>query len=52
MRPAVVLRIHATGAAPRPLRDELVDAVIRSGRAVSETALGFAAYWWMVRGTE
>ncbi|SER38662.1 hypothetical protein SAMN05444745_1641 [Arthrobacter sp. OV608] len=32
------------------LRDQLVDAVIRSGRAVSETALGFAVSWWMVRG--
>lgn len=31
------------------LRDQLVDAVIRSGRAVSETALGFAVSWWMVR---
>lgn len=27
-----------------------MDAVIRSGRAVSETALGFAVSWWMVRG--
>jgi hypothetical protein len=26
-----------------------VDAVIRSGRAVSETAAGFAVSWWMVR---
>lgn len=31
------------------LRDQLVDAVIRSGRAVSETATGFAVSWWMVR---
>jgi hypothetical protein len=31
------------------LRDQLVDAVIRSGRAVSETAAGFAVSWWMVR---
>lgn len=31
------------------LRDHLVDAVIRSGRAVSETAAGFAVSWWMVR---
>jgi transposase len=31
------------------LRGQLVDAVIRSGRAVSETALGFAVSWWMVR---
>jgi hypothetical protein len=30
-------------------RDQLVDAVIRSGRAVSETAAGFAVSWWMVR---
>ena len=31
------------------LREQLVDAVIRSGRAVSETAAGFAVSWWMVR---
>ncbi|MCQ6272317.1 transposase [Pseudarthrobacter sp. R1] len=31
------------------LRDQLVDDVIRSGRAVSETAAGFAMPWWMVR---
>ena len=31
------------------LRNQLVDAVIRSGRAVSETAAGFAVSWWMVR---
>ncbi|WP_152683924.1 hypothetical protein [Pseudarthrobacter siccitolerans] len=31
------------------LRDHLVDAVIRFGRAVSETAAGFAVSWWMVR---
>ncbi|WP_426997340.1 transposase [Pseudarthrobacter sp. N5] len=31
------------------LRDQLVDAVIRSGRAFSETAAGFAVSWWMVR---
>jgi transposase len=31
------------------LRDHLVDAVIRSGRAVSETAAGFAVSWWMLR---
>ncbi|UKA77320.1 ISL3 family transposase [Arthrobacter sp. FW306-07-I] len=31
------------------LRDQLVDAVITSGRAVSETALCFAVSWWMVR---
>jgi hypothetical protein len=28
------------------LRDQLVDAVIRSGRAVSETAAAFAVSWW------
>ncbi|MEC5192566.1 MULTISPECIES: ISL3 family transposase [unclassified Arthrobacter] len=33
------------------LRDQLVDAVIRSGRAVSETAAGFAVSWWMVRAS-
>ncbi len=31
------------------LRDQLVEAVIRLGRAVSETAAGFAVSWWMVR---
>jgi hypothetical protein len=31
------------------LRDQLVDAVIRSGRAASETAAAFAVSWWMVR---
>ncbi|MEV7638270.1 ISL3 family transposase [Pseudarthrobacter enclensis] len=31
------------------LRDQLVDAVIRSGRAVSETGASFAASWRMVR---
>jgi transposase len=31
------------------LRDNVVDAVIRSGRAVSETAAAFAVSWWMVR---
>jgi hypothetical protein len=31
------------------LRDQLVDAVIPSGRAVSETAVGFAVSWWMMR---
>lgn len=31
------------------IRDQLVDTVIRSGRAVSETAAGFAVSWWMVR---
>lgn len=31
------------------LRDQLVDTVIRSGRAVSETAAGFAVSWWMAR---
>jgi transposase len=38
-------RARSTGR----LRDHLVDAVIRSGRAVSETAAGFAVSWWMVR---
>jgi transposase len=31
------------------LRDHVVDAVIRSGRAVSETAAAFAVSWWTVR---
>ena len=31
------------------LRDQVVDAVISSGRAVSETAAAFAVSWWMVR---
>ena len=31
------------------LRDQLADAVIRSGRATSGTALGFAVSRWMVR---
>ncbi|XTR52171.1 ISL3 family transposase [Pseudarthrobacter sp. So.54] len=31
------------------LRDHVVDAVISSGRAVSETAAAFAVSWWMVR---
>jgi transposase len=31
------------------LRDHVVDAVINSGRAVSETAAAFAVSWWMVR---
>jgi transposase len=38
-------RARSTGR----LRDQLVDAVIRSGRAVSETAASFAVSWWMVR---
>ena len=38
-------RARSTGR----LRDHLVDAVIRSGRAMSETAVGFAVSWWMVR---
>ncbi|WP_426996755.1 ISL3 family transposase [Pseudarthrobacter sp. N5] len=38
-------RARSTGR----LRDQLVDAVIRSGRAFSETAAGFAVSWWMVR---
>ncbi len=43
--PQVPRRARSTGR----LRDQLVDAVIRSGRAVSETAAGFAVSWWMVR---
>ncbi|MGO4234851.1 hypothetical protein [Pseudarthrobacter sp. YAF2] len=31
------------------LRNQVVDAVIRSGRPVAETAAGFAVSWWMVR---
>lgn len=31
------------------LRDHVVDAVINSGRAVSETATAFAVSWWLVR---
>lgn len=31
------------------LRDQLVDAVIRSGRAVSETAARSTVSWWMIR---
>lgn len=38
-------RARSTGR----LRDQLVEAVIRSGRAVSETAVAFAVSWWMVR---
>lgn len=38
-------RARSTGR----LRDQLVEAVIRSGRAVSETAAAFAVSWWMVR---
>ena len=38
----------AVGSQPR-LRDQLEDAVIRSGRAESETAAGFAVSWLMVR---
>ncbi|MDQ0240159.1 MULTISPECIES: ISL3 family transposase [Arthrobacter] len=41
----VPARARSTGR----LRDHLVDAVIRSGRAVSETAAAFAVSWWMVR---
>jgi transposase len=43
--PQVPRRARSTGR----LRDHLMDAVIRSGRAVSETAAGFAVSWWMVR---
>ncbi|BCW73629.1 transposase family protein [Arthrobacter sp. NicSoilB8] len=38
-------RARSTGR----LRDHVVDAVINSGRAVSETAAAFAVSWWMVR---
>ncbi|KRE71192.1 ISL3 family transposase [Arthrobacter sp. Soil762] len=38
-------RARSTGR----LRDHVVDAVIRSGRAVSETAAAFGVSWWMVR---
>ena len=38
-------RARSTGR----LRDHVVDAVISSGRAVSETAAAFAVSWWMVR---
>ncbi|TAP38043.1 ISL3 family transposase [Arthrobacter sp. S39] len=38
-------RARSTGR----LRDHVVDAVIRSGRAVSETAAAFSVSWWMVR---
>jgi hypothetical protein len=38
-------RARSTGR----LRDHLVAAVIRSSRAVSETAAGFSVSWWMVR---
>ncbi|WP_427130536.1 ISL3 family transposase [Pseudarthrobacter sp. S9] len=41
----VPARARSTGR----LRDHLVDAVIRSGRTVSETAAAFAVSWWMVR---
>lgn len=38
-------RARSTGR----LRDHLVEAVIRSGRAVSETAAAFGVSWWTVR---
>ena len=38
-------RARSTGR----LRDHVVDAVIRSGRAVSETAAAFGVSWWTVR---
>ncbi|WP_364748855.1 ISL3 family transposase [Arthrobacter sp. LAR12-1-1.1] len=38
-------RARSTGR----LRDHVVDAVINSGRAVSETAAAFAVSWWTVR---
>lgn len=38
-------RARSTGR----LRDHVVDAVISSGRAVSDTAAALAVSWWMVR---
>lgn len=43
--PQVPRRARSNGR----LRDQLVEAVIGSGRAVSETAAGFAVSRWMVR---
>lgn len=42
-------QVPARARSTTRLRDQLVDAVIRSGRAVSETTAGFAVSWWMVR---
>uniref|UniRef100_UPI0019699BA2 transposase n=1 Tax=Arthrobacter celericrescens TaxID=2320851 RepID=UPI0019699BA2 len=42
-------QVPARARSTARLRDQLVDAVIRSGRAVSETAAAFAVSWWMVR---
>ncbi|MFC8304625.1 transposase family protein [Specibacter sp. NPDC057265] len=42
-------QVPARARSTSRLRDHLVDAVIRSGRAMSETAAGFAVSWWMVR---
>lgn len=44
-------QVPARARSTARLRDHLVDAVIRSGRAVSETAAGFAVSWWMVRAS-
>lgn len=41
----VLRRARSTGR----LRDHVVDAVIRSGRALSETAAAFGVWWWIVR---
>jgi hypothetical protein len=42
-------RFRAVPAPPAGFGTKLVVAVIRSGRAVSETVAGFAVSWWMVR---
>ncbi|WAP50555.1 transposase family protein [Arthrobacter sp. ATA002] len=42
-------QVPARARSTARLREHLVDAVIRSGRAVAETAAGFAVSWWMVR---
>lgn len=53
MCPALILRIDCPvprrARSKSRLRDHVVDAVIRSGRAVSETAASFAVSWWTVR---
>jgi transposase len=43
--PQVPRRVRST----RRLRETLVDAVIDSGRAVSETAMAFGISWWLVQ---
>ena len=42
-------RVPRRARSTNRLRDQLLDEVIRSGRAVSETTAGFAVFWWMVR---